>query len=223
MNPPWVKIGVDFIDKAVDHLNPNGKLICIIGYNQFTKINGKPGTFNNLQQRGFFEHIEVFKGMSQADYFNNNGQAVGDWCWFTWVKDPARKGNTTIVNRLKQSFDYTLKGNEFYVPQIPDETKYFDWDNGDRTISAIAKTKIKEEMTYVILRRSLTSSTFKKVRPSEILPSYGILFKITPPYVLKKLYKKIPLYQLFADSKSGDKLRCPPLRKDLKNILKGIK
>ncbi len=89
MNPPWTG-GLPFIDKAVSDLLPNGVLILVMGYNQFTpkplKRGPKPGSFLDLQSRGTFEHIECFKGSSDRDWFGNHQNARGDWCWCVFRK-----------------------------------------------------------------------------------------------------------------------------------------
>jgi hypothetical protein len=215
MNPPWVKVGRLFIEKARNLLKPNGKLICIIGYNQFANTTGNPGTFNYLQNTGHFERIEVFKGTSQRDYFCKPvGKGVGDWCWFIWTKLGA--GKTTIVNRLGEIFEYELKGNEYYVPQIPNETDYFDWDNGVRSKDATANRISKSSGTYIVLRKLHKSLIIKYVPSGSFLKKKGVIYRnIDISKTLEKLYKKIDLYTLYADSKSGDRLRCPPIKKEL--------
>ena len=212
MNPPWVKIGRLFIDKAIGLLKPNGKLICIIGYNQFANTSGKPGTFNYLQKLGYFQRIEVFKGQTPRDYFKGRG----DWCWFIFINSKAK--STTIVNRLGETFEYKFKGNEYYVPQIPNETDYFDWDDGTphKTVNANSISKFKG--SYISLRQ--IKSSIKNIDKGEFILNKGMIFENMSKYTLEKLHKEIPLYQLYADSKSGDKLRCPPIKKELQEMIK---
>ena len=224
MNPPWGDgLGRKFIDKARSLLKKGGKLITIIGYNQFT-MNEGPGSFLNLQQFGTFERIETFKGMFvNRDYFAKFGlkRGVRDWCWFIWRNENIDL-NTTIINRLGEEFKYMLLGNERYIPQLPNELDYFDWNlPRERPKEHSANSKATKEGAYVILRNNSDSPSgkdtdpeFTDVKKGDDIRRAGVIFYDKSASVLKKLDEDIGLYNLYSDSSTGDKARTPPLKKD---------
>ena len=211
MNPPWVKIGPQFIEKARTLLKKGGKLVCVIGYNQFTNLKGNPGSFNYLQKFCSFERIEVFKGMSKIDYFGNYGTGVGDWCWFIWRNEKLNI-NTHIVNRLGEEFQYTLKGNEMMVPQIPNETDYFDWDSGEFPTAFRTMDKAVVNSIYIILRTN--SIKIGELEKGVSPPNQCAIIKNISLKSIERLIKNINLWALYADSTTGDKLRCPPIKRN---------
>jgi hypothetical protein len=221
--------GPDFIAKAISLLKRGGKLIGITNYTTFTDIryskitdndkkkgipNYKKGTFNYLVKNGFFERIETFKGQTSRDYFRGKG----DWCWFIWENDPKRVGQTIIVNKLGEEFLIRLNGNEIYTPQSLLEKEYFDWDKGNKTTDALSNHFANCDGIYVVVTRSQIKAQL--VAKGDKFGVYGMLFRNTSPYVFEKLNKKIDLYTLYGVSQSGDRLRCPPLRRDLEIIFK---
>jgi len=127
MNPPWTNLGNKFINKAISLLRPGGRLVCITSYEGWTQGrtgNTVKGSFKDLHNKGYFSRIEVIKASSDRDVFLNGN----NWVWFIWENSKKNK-KTTIVNRLGVTFKYQLKGNESYVPQIPNEESLFDWDS----------------------------------------------------------------------------------------------
>jgi hypothetical protein len=123
MNPPWNKIGTEFIDKSISLLEPGGKLVCIIGDTQFSgkKYKNSKGTFKDLNERGYFERIECFSGkplkkIKDRDFFLQDGKSVKGWVWFIWKKETNNK-STTIVNKIGEEFEYQLSGKEYFIPQ----------------------------------------------------------------------------------------------------------
>ncbi len=119
----------------------------------------------------------------------------------------------TIVNRLGEEFDFELQGNEYQVPQIENETDYFDWAMGSEYITCDANSKSKHAGCYVVPRKN----SFKTIdiQAGYIILNKGMIFKDILSRDLQKLNDKIPLYELYGDKLSGDKLRCPPIRRDL--------
>jgi hypothetical protein len=230
MNPPWVGDGIKFIEKARSLLKKGGKLVCIIGYNQFTDLKSNPGSFHNLVQNGFFERIEVFKGTSPRDYFNNNGQAVGDWCWFTWINDHKRVGSTAIVNRSGEEFFYDISPEDRTVPQMPEADKYFDWTNGLTQLYLTNKTRIVNEEGCCFRTTKTGTFSFWEIEKDTCAGEAGIFYSCNPSNISKKTLKYIidrfhirnrkKLYQLYATSRQSDVLRMPPLRRDLEIIFK---
>ena len=62
-NPPWTKYGTKFITKAVSLLEPGGRLVCVMGLDQFSPLDYNEahvdGTFWWLNQKGTFERIAL--------------------------------------------------------------------------------------------------------------------------------------------------------------------
>jgi len=221
MNPPWVKDGIKFVNKAVDLLNPGGKLVCIISNNQFTlgdnsKI--KPGNFHNLLKRGSFERIECFKGC--PDYGARSGEfkGRGDWLWFVFSKSDEFKKNTTIVNRLGQSFKYELKGDEGYIPQLPDEETYFDWSGGDRFVSGTVNTTKTSDFA-MIAANNIIGLQIKTIKANSIIDRECALLPITNStsglinFEARFKNNVGELVALYGVSQGSNRLRMPPLRK----------
>ncbi len=137
MNPPWKEFGVQFIDKGVNLLEDNGELVVVMDYNKFTR-SGLPGTFLNLQSRGQFKFIRCDSSRNKEGPF----PGIGDSIAFVFVKTK-KPVVTTIKNRTGQTFQYKLKKNEKYPPQIPNEDQLFDWDQGIKIASQGAGQKFK--------------------------------------------------------------------------------
>ncbi len=226
MNPPWKGIGIKFINHAVDLLKPGGKLVCIVSYNQFTDSFMRPGSFKDLQRRGTFERIESFKGKSQRDHFfqSNRDNPVGEWCWFIWHRTKA-KMVTKLVNKLGQEFDYVLKGNEVYIPQLPNEEYYFDWVDGINAYKQDAG-KLKEggqiisrfDGLHVVSRTAHLE--FTDIKIGDVIPKTGSTYEGITQEQFVKIFENVSandLLNLYGVSQGGDRPRTPPLRKDLFN------
>ncbi len=218
-NPPWVGLGNKFINHAANLLPVGGRLVFIAGYNQFTDTKGRPGSFLDLQQRGSFEYIESFKGKTSRDYFyQDTGDAVGEWCWFIWHKTNV-KLVTTIVNKLGEEFEYVLQGNEAFIPQLPNESDYFDWDAGAEMLYLTNKTRVIRDSGWCF---KMTKSKIHKiwwVNMDSASGEAGLLVKGSwvDPDKFKDFFIKpaIDFHTLYAASKQSDVLRTPPIRKDL--------
>ncbi len=220
MNPPWTSYGKKFIAKAEKLLKNKGKLICIVGYNEFaSKItkNIKPGSFLDLQQKGHFQRLENYSGGghhgTRDDYFT----MVGDWIWFIWQKG-VKKGSTQIVNRYGEEFSYTLDGNEYYVPQLPNERDYFDYNDG--IVQSMRHCKKVDKETKTVF-----NWTGKRGIEIEDCPAgvkwEGVTSTQFPLVDHKKLenwFNDIGpkrLNALYFNTQGGGTFRFPPVRKDL--------
>ncbi len=138
MNPPFEKIGIEFIEKATELLKKGGKLITIMATDIFSPMPLKeipePGTFFWLNQRGFFERIEMYRHNYMGNIPRDRVifQGFTSSCWFIWKKEPDYVGkvNTDIVNSLGEEFTYNLKGNETKIPMEPWEKikDFVEWD-----------------------------------------------------------------------------------------------
>ena len=210
MNPPWVKVGTDFIDKAVDLLKPDGRLVCIMSYNQFTsKSDGKKGTFYDLQQRGSFHRIETYKGNSDYGTRKGHFHARGDWLWFIWDKNNTNKP-VTIVNRLGEEFSYKLHKDEYFVPQLHNEREYFNWVDG-ATVSRPSKGAAKNGWSFGVNNSGIdvtkVSGNLAKTR-AFITDEYG------NPQSFMEL-QGLRWRSLYESSKQSGGFRFPPVKKEL--------
>ncbi len=132
MNPPWSTYGIQFIEKAVSLLRPGGKLITIMGLDQFSPMSyknaHKKGTFWWLNQKGVFEHIETARhdGAWGTQKFFPGGNGAS--CWFIWRNERAHI-STSFINKLKEEFIFNLTGIEWMIPEEPYEVikDYVDW------------------------------------------------------------------------------------------------
>ena len=213
INPPWKKLGIQFIDKAVNDLKEGGKLVCVMDYNKFTR--GKsPGTFYNLQQRGHF----IFIRNDSSRNKNGPFPGIGDSVSFVFVKGKKSENQRTLIkNRIGELFSYKLKGIEEYVPQIPNEDEIFDWKNGIK-IPATGASQDFKEPTLVFANRSTWEKTkigiFSKKEEKNFSGGAISLSKIDKDKFLDFLKK---WNQVFWDNYtvSHGWMRLPPFRKDL--------
>ncbi len=226
-NPPWKSnktqgiVGAkEFIDKAAFDLKPGGKMAFIVSQVQFTpkptRKGAIPGSLLDLAQRGTFERIETFKGMSSRDYFNNFGmkQPVGDWCWFVWRKDTMTKSVTKMVNRDGKEFDYVFQDKEYYIPQLQNESEYFDWDTG-----VYGKWQVVEELDKdgVLVVPRTHDVRVINVKKGDLPENAGVLFStMVSASKLEEFLNGVPdLYTLYTVSQSGERLRIPPIKREL--------
>ena len=209
MNPPWVKIGTEFINKAAMGLRVNGRMVCIISNTQFAAASkNKKGTFYDLQQKGSFYRIETFKGNTKRDHFNGKG----DWVWFIWDKNKENK-STQIVNRLGNEFTYTLQGNELYIPQLKNESDYFDWNKGLKVFAVTGPNKNapKDRIFFKILKnKNIFIHCPSGSSPGACMASIDDNQGVTQE-TLTNMFKKEKFYDLYAQSQGMDTLRLPPL------------
>ncbi len=119
----------------------------------------------------------------------------------------------TIVNRLGEEFEYTLKGNEYYIPQLSNELDYFDYKEGTKPLSNSANSPSTLKGSYVVPRTNDVS--VKKVNAGDLLLNAGVVYDRVETSVITRLCDEVDMYGLYGDSKTGDKARTPPLRKDL--------
>jgi len=169
MNPPWAKIGNQFITKAVNILKPGGELVCIMDYNKFTRYTSKnESMFRKLQKLGHFKFIST-----DVSWGNGYFRQVADSVHFVWRKSERNMNDyfdtdnnpkpTIIKNRKQEIFDYQLKGNEQYVPQMKNDLDFFDWDNGIVAISCGSKMKFNKNKYGLFLRREYEKSIIKYI------------------------------------------------------------
>jgi len=158
INPPWKTLGVKFIDKSVNDLKDGGKLVCVMDYNKFTRSKTGIGEFHNLMKRGYFRFIKMQSSRDKIGYFSG----IADSIYFVFVKGDKPKGyKTTIINRIYNEFQIELKGNEQYPPMIPNESDYFDWDDGIKFASNGAGWGVTfHEDRFIFAARS----TFEKTK-----------------------------------------------------------
>ena len=156
MNPPWVDLGIQFIEKAVSLLKPGGKLVTIMGLNQFSPMLYKDahinGTFRWLNNKGYFQRIETARhdgAWGTRKFFpTGNGAA----CWFIWENISNRGLPTQMVNELGEEFIFNLTGAEWMVPEEPfeDIQDIVDWSKnglifGNQCTESPKKIKEKAE------------------------------------------------------------------------------
>ncbi len=223
MNPPWTKYGTQFIDKAVELLEDDGKLVCIISNNQFARTPSKdgpnPGTFMDLHKRGNFLRIETYSGSAQ---FGSRGGAFknkADWVWFIWEKSSPKQFQTTIVNRYSEEFKYTLDRNEYLIPQLPNERELFDYENGIKWSSIDSKASRSQD----VLRFKWTQSGGYEISPLKSgkknnLTTINILPIDVDPIKLKIFLGSIGpsrMKALYINSTRGGTYKFPPIRKEL--------
>ena len=212
MNPPWVKIGTVFIDKGISLLKENGSLVCIIGYNQFTSFfKDKKGTFLDLNKRGTFQRIEVFKDGTKRDIFNGKG----DWCWFIW-HNSKESPETTIVNKLGHEFKYKLSGIENYVPQTR-ETPGFVFFEGQKlkryTNGTIASPHIlKEDVVLFDITKNKKELKYQKKGEKLFKPSTGLPWNTENIIFMEKILKIENIHELYTSAMGGGYVRLPLLR-----------
>ena len=215
MNPPWAKIGTQFIQKGIQSLKPGGILIGIMDYNKMTKYTQKsPSVFNKMMKQGYFLFISTDGSRGKGGYFHG----VADSIQFVFKKGtPPKDHKTVIKNRNQEYFEYVLKGNEQYVPQIPNENDYFDWDNGIKVIASPSTSTFKEEMYVVLIRKTKEKSIVKKLPVGENVGFGGCAVKASETDFDKVKDFFLGNCSLFYDHYvvSHGWPRFPPVRKDL--------
>jgi len=213
INPPWKKLGIKFIDKAVNDLNDGGKLVCVMDYNKFTRAKA-PGTFYDLQQRGYFTFIRNDSSRNKQGPF----PGIGDSVAFVFVKGKKPKNHKTVIkNRIGEEFEYELKGIEIYVPQIPNEDEIFDWKNGIKIGSSGASQDFKEP-TFIFANRltyeKMKKGIFNKKEEKNFSGGKVPLSKINLEK-FEEFLKKWNTVFWFNYTVSHGWMRLPPFRKDL--------
>ncbi len=134
MNPPWVKHGIKFIDKAIKLLKPGGKLITIMGTEQLAPMRIEQakdkGTFFDLLQRGSFERFESRRVDSTWGCKPGWFPGTDNHCWFIWTKGITNKP-FLFSNKTGDDFMYQPTGNEFRPPELANlNLDIFDWQCG---------------------------------------------------------------------------------------------
>jgi hypothetical protein len=131
------------------------------------------------------------------------------------------KKPTTIKNRSQTVFEYTMKGNEQYVPQIPNEDDYFDWDvesgDGIKCTSGGSTSTYNREVYAIFLRRDPEKCIIKKLEIREPMSFGGCALDVDKVDFDKTkdffLSNSEMLYDNYAVSHGW--LRCPPIKRSL--------
>ncbi len=135
LNPPFEKIGIEFIEKAASLMLPGDKMVCIMATDMFSPMPlneiGQPGTFSWMNKRGTFKRIEMYRETSDWEIPKERitFKGITPTCWFVWEKG-CDKEETTITNSANETFQYQLTGEETKIPMEPwDKIKdYVNWD-----------------------------------------------------------------------------------------------
>ena len=223
MNPPWTTLGIQFIEKAVTLLKSEGKLVTVIGLDQFSPVSydnaHKNGTFWWLNQKGTFERIETARhdGAYGTKKFFDSGNGAA--CWFIWRKEKTDI-STVINNKLGEEFSFKLTGEEWMVPEEPyDKIKDFvDWSK-DAVMFKGSPSNSKVNKSIFRFKLGLNdgfTEIKKQVNCSLIL---GELREKLDKYKIKKFFssepevirRKMALYSRFIVSH----LRHYPVKKEL--------
>ncbi len=214
INPPWKKLGIEFIKKSIKALVDGGQLICVMDYNKFTTKTLDKYSFFNLQKLGHFDFVSCESSRGPS-YF----AGVADSVYFVFTKTHKPKGETTIKNRLHQTFKYQLKGNEFYVPQIPNEDDFFDWKNGIIVNGCGSTSTWNEDKIAFKIRKKESLCVFQFVPKGEQVEQGGAVisanlvdFNTLKTFLLKN---KDIIYDHYTVSHGWH--RIPPIKKGLVN------
>ncbi len=226
MNPPWTNLGIEFIAKAESLLEDGGKMVCIISYNQLSSKPGKngpvPGTFLDLHSKGNYLRIETYSGGGWYGSRRGEFTEKGDWVWFIWEKTNTLATKTTptkIVNRYSEEFDYIFDGNEYLIPQIPNEREIFDYKNGvNWSTLNVNKSRKKDALRFKWTKKdgftilSLSGGEVNTLGVVNILPSW-----VNPEKLQKVLEFVNPekMKAMYANSLNGATYKFPPIRKEL--------
>jgi hypothetical protein len=211
MNPPWKEYGVPFINKGVNLLNDGGELVCVMDYNKFTRSKA-PGTFLDLQQRGYFKFIRCDSSRNKSGPF----PGIGDSVAFVFVK--GRTGETIIKNRVQETFSVQLMGNEKYPPQIPNESDIFDWSKNGIKIAAQGAGQKFDVPTVVFANRETVEKMKFGIFDSTSGKNFSGARVQTSKIDTKKFKEFLDKWnKVFWDNYcvSHGWMRLPPLRADL--------
>ena len=245
MNPPWAATskqrgkkvdkkhngGVDFIDKAVNLLKEGGVLVGIDGFENFNpkRINPTKGSFRDLLNRGYFKKIVTESG---DKYCEKTSHFFGrsDNVWFVFVKDtknPQVKKNrkTLIENKWGERFETILKENMKFIPQLPNEDEYFDWNDGVEVPRFNNKHKgeplplIYDIIAIKTMKGEIVVECFKKGTVLKnplpgIINDEGLYDEQKVKELFEKLNKKQNYVRCLYSGKAG-RLRLPPIKKSL--------
>ena len=215
LNPPWKKLGIEFIKKSVSLLKNNGTLICVMDYNKFTR-NKSEGSFYDLNNRGTFDYIWVQTSSTGSSKFESYFKGIGDSIYFIWTNSKKDK-KTKIKNRINEEFYIKIPKSAKYPPMFEDEYEFIDWDSGVRVKTNGTKSVWKEDMYAIKLRRSEEDSDvfyLQKGTPSPIsgsfIPCMLVNEKKLKKFIFENREKLIDGYMT-----SHGWLRLPPLKRDI--------
>ncbi len=210
MNPPWTKYGIQFINKAINLLKPNGKLVCVMGTEQLApqslKNTKDKGTFWDLLQRGSFVRFESWRVDGIWGCKPPLFPGTDNHCWFIWVKGETLKP-FIFNNKTKDEFVYYPTGHEFRPPEIGFlNLDIYDWENGVRNRNTPV---ITGNIRFRWTKGKVVDMTHKDGSATEFI---GVVDPIKTKAFLEEYLGIMTIYH---SKRVTTNIAMPPIRKDL--------